>query len=295
MTAIAKGAAGGCHPYLRNVSAFSVNFHLNRWRYSHVTSFLANHAAMFLGPWACGSECCSSNPNAPDTCQKGLIGIQSYHSKEKMSKKAREKPAEAGSASVSPYGSVPSYELVTSQPNRLINLIWPECRTWFIGPWGRRHKVLIGDGFMGTQTHIHPKFSFSSDFGQFIMKIFAKSKFLFRIKKVAGISSFLGGGWGYLSRSFLDWGTRPPVPAFGAHDDSLAYCSVPGDDSTFLMTFIHSLANLTHWGGGGGGLVQMPRSASKIGENLHLFPDTKRNPSKVNLEKFLLKRTEVRE
>ena len=53
----------------------------------------------------------------------------------KMSKKAREKPAEAGSASVSPYGSVLGYELVTSQPNRLINLIWPECRTWFIGPW----------------------------------------------------------------------------------------------------------------------------------------------------------------
>ena len=52
-----------------------------------------------------------------------------------MSKKAREKPAEAGSASVSPYGSVLGYELVTSQPNRLINLIWPECRTWFIGPW----------------------------------------------------------------------------------------------------------------------------------------------------------------
>ena len=52
-----------------------------------------------------------------------------------MSKKAREKPAQTGSASVSPYGSVLSYELVTSQPNRLINLIWPECRTWFIGPW----------------------------------------------------------------------------------------------------------------------------------------------------------------
>ena len=52
-----------------------------------------------------------------------------------MSKKTREKPAEAGSASVSPYGSVLGYELVTSQPNRLINLIWPECRTWFIGPW----------------------------------------------------------------------------------------------------------------------------------------------------------------
>ena len=120
----------GCHPYLRNVSAFSVNFHLNRWRYSHVTSFLANHAAMFLGPWARASECCSSNSNAPDISQKGLIGIQSHHSMEKMSKKARKKPAGAGSASVSPYGSVLGYELVTSQPNRLINLIWPECRTW---------------------------------------------------------------------------------------------------------------------------------------------------------------------
>ena len=52
-----------------------------------MTSFLANHAAMFLGPWACGSECCSSNSNAPDISQKGLIGIQSHHSREKMSKK----------------------------------------------------------------------------------------------------------------------------------------------------------------------------------------------------------------
>ena len=58
-----------------------------------------------------------------------------------MSKKAREKPAEADSASVSPYGSVLSYELVTSQPNRLINLIWPECRTWFIGPWGNASNI----------------------------------------------------------------------------------------------------------------------------------------------------------
>ena len=89
---------------------------------------------MFLGPWACGSECYNSNSNAPDISQKGLIGIQSHHSREKKSKKAREKPAEAGSASVSPYGSVLGYELVTSQPNRLINLILPEGRTWFIGP-----------------------------------------------------------------------------------------------------------------------------------------------------------------
>ena len=89
------------------------------------------HVSWAVGLWA---ECCSSNSNAPDFSQKGLIGIHSHHSREKMSKKAREKPAEAGSASVSPYGSVLGYELVTSQPNRLINLIWPECRTWFIGP-----------------------------------------------------------------------------------------------------------------------------------------------------------------
>ena len=62
-----------------------------------------------------------------------------------MSKKAREKPAKAGSASVSPYGSVLGYELVTSQPNGLINLIWPECRTWFIGPWVERSRRNTGD------------------------------------------------------------------------------------------------------------------------------------------------------
>ena len=83
----------------------------------------------------CGSECCSSNSNAPDTSQKGLIGIQSHHSREKMAKKAREKTEEAGSASVSPYGSVLGYELVTSQPSRPITVVWPEYRTWFIGPY----------------------------------------------------------------------------------------------------------------------------------------------------------------
>ena len=36
---------------------------------------------------------------------------------------------------------------------------------------GGRHEVLIGgDGFMGTQAHLPPKFSFSSDFGHFILK-----------------------------------------------------------------------------------------------------------------------------
>ena len=33
-----------------------------------------------------------------------------------------------------PYGSVLGYELVTSQPSRPIMVVWPEYRTWFIGP-----------------------------------------------------------------------------------------------------------------------------------------------------------------
>ena len=49
-------------------------------------------------------------------------------------KKTREKTEEAGSASVYPYGSVLGYELVTSQPSRPITVVWPEYRTWFIGP-----------------------------------------------------------------------------------------------------------------------------------------------------------------
>ena len=44
---------------------------------------------------------------------------------------------------------------------------------------GRRHELLFGggDGFMGTQTHLPPKFSFSSDFGHFILKMVENAKF----------------------------------------------------------------------------------------------------------------------
>ena len=34
-----------------------------------------------------------------------------------------------------------------------------------------------GDGFIGTQTHIPQKFSFSSDFGHFILKMEENAKF----------------------------------------------------------------------------------------------------------------------
>ena len=45
------------------------------------------------------------------------------------------------------------------------------------GRQGRRHEVLIGMvGFIGTQTHLPPKFSFSSDFGHFILKMLENTK-----------------------------------------------------------------------------------------------------------------------
>ena len=34
-----------------------------------------------------------------------------------------------------------------------------------------------GDGFIGSQTHLLPKFSFYSDFGHFILKIVENAKF----------------------------------------------------------------------------------------------------------------------
>ena len=45
---------------------------------------------------------------------------------------------------------------------------------------GRRHVVLFGGGgggFMGTEIHLPQKFSFSSDFGHFILKMLENAKF----------------------------------------------------------------------------------------------------------------------
>ena len=51
-----------------------------------------------------------------------------------------------------------------------------------------------GDGFIGTQTHLPQKFSFSSDFGHFIFENSGRCKtFICVKKKHAEISSFLGG------------------------------------------------------------------------------------------------------
>ena len=82
-------------------------------------------------------------------------------------------------------------------------------------------KFCLGDGFMGTQTHLPPKFSFSSDFGHFNLKMLKNSKFSFvSRKKVPEISSFLGD----VPRRFLDWGTHPPSPAFDAHGNQCSFC-----------------------------------------------------------------------
>ena len=41
----------------------------------------------------------------------------------------------------------------------------------------KRHEVLIGSGFIGTQTYLPQKLSFTLDFGHFILKMLKKIKF----------------------------------------------------------------------------------------------------------------------
>ena len=92
-------------------------------------------------------------------------------------------------------------------------------RTWHgrkieHGQFSSRHEVLFGgDGFIGIQTHLPPKLSFSSDFGHFILKMVENAKYSsVSRKKDAKISSFLGGGRPPLI--FRLRGTRPPSPFF---------------------------------------------------------------------------------
>ena len=67
------------------------------------------------------------------------------------------------------------------------------------------YEILIGGGggqiYIGTQTHLPPKFSFSSDFGHFIWKMLenAKNVYVSR-KKDHAISKFPGGGGGALTQ-----------------------------------------------------------------------------------------------
>ena len=53
----------------------------------------------------------------------------------------------------------------------------PRETTMFDARAPPRNFFIEGDGFMGTQTNPPPKFSFSSDFGHFILKMLKNAKF----------------------------------------------------------------------------------------------------------------------
>ena len=58
---------------------------------------------------------------------------------------------------------------------------------------GRRHEILIrGVGFIGAQTHLPPKLSFSTDFGHFILKMLTKTLYVLR-KKILKYPNFWRG------------------------------------------------------------------------------------------------------
>ena len=66
---------------------------------------------------------------------------------------------------------------------------------------------------MGTQTHLPQKFSFSSDFGHFILKMLENAKFAYlRVKKKYNYYNL----WGTSPADFSTAGTLPPVPPLSA-------------------------------------------------------------------------------
>ena len=70
--------------------------------------------------------------------------------------------------------------------------------------------MVSGDGFVGTQAYIPPKFSFSSDFGHFILKMFENVKNSCVKKKILKYYNF----WGMSLADFSTAGdaSPPPVP-----------------------------------------------------------------------------------
>ena len=89
---------------------------------------------------------------------------------------------------------------------------------WGGGGAGASPRSFVwGDGFIGTQTHLPPKFSFSSDFGQFILEMVENAKLSCVKKNDAEISYFLGGTSPADFSTAGDASARPPPPAFDAH------------------------------------------------------------------------------
>ena len=67
----------------------------------------------------------------------------------------------------------------------------------------------LGDGFMSTQIHLPPKFSFSSDFRHFILKMLKNAKFTYvSRKKILEYHNF----WGDVPLIMLLRGSVSPPP-----------------------------------------------------------------------------------
>ena len=86
--------------------------------------------------------------------------------------------------------------LTLLQPVSATTIFMPYITSVLVGQ-ERRHEVSIGeDGFIGTQTvqtNIPQKFSFSSAFGHFILRMLENAKFSYVLRKKAiEISLFLG-------------------------------------------------------------------------------------------------------
>ena len=72
---------------------------------------------------------------------------------------------------------------------------------------------LGGDGLMGTQTHLLPKFSFSSDFGHFIWEMLENVK-KYTCEEKSCWNILISEGTSPLISRLRE--TRPPVPPFSA-------------------------------------------------------------------------------
>ena len=87
-----------------------------------------------------------------------------------------------------------------------LEILRPGCRT----DQRRRHEFFTGEGSESdTQTHLPPKFSFSSNLGHFVLKMLENAKNVhFLRKNILKCPNF----WGVDHRCFQKWGSRPPPP-----------------------------------------------------------------------------------
>ena len=77
----------------------------------------------------------------------------------------------------------------------------------------RRHEFFTGRvGVIGTQTHLPPKFSFSSNLGHFVLKMLENAKILYVKKKYTEMSKFLGGRNPRFSKVGVPTTATPPAP-----------------------------------------------------------------------------------